>query len=176
MREQVWEFLDCIHGQPNSLLKAVHADMQVDLFLSGCKLWGILNKLITAPLWRITEENGHILGLCDQYTKLDTFLDNSVKSDEELSTFMRMQTSCFDDKYISKDEVFDSLAKQTKFDEVSLSMMRHTLAALIQLVGRVTKEYLPGGKFSSVQDDPSFREETRSTPNITNCRNGSLGT
>ena len=56
------------------------------------------------------------------------------------------------------------MAKQTKFDEVSLSMMRYTLAALKQLVGRVTKEYLPGGKFSSVKDDPSFREETRSTP------------
>ena len=40
----------------------------------------------------------YILGLCDHYTKLDTFLYNCVKSDEELSTFMRMETSCFDDK------------------------------------------------------------------------------
>ena len=164
LRDHVWEFLNCVHGQPNGLLRAVHADMQVDLYLSGCKVLGILNKLITAPLWRITEESGHILSMCDQYTKLDTFLGKCLQSDDQLGAFVRMESSCFDDKFISKDEVFDSLAGSTKYDEMSLNMMKHTLAALKQLIGRVTKEYLPGGQYHLDQANPSFRKETESVP------------
>lgn len=76
----MWHFLNCVQGQSNGLLRAVHADKQVDLYLSGCKVLGILNKLITAPLWRIVEESGHILDMCDHYTFISLSFMQTVEN------------------------------------------------------------------------------------------------
>lgn len=40
----------------NQLLKAVSADLAVPEHLAGCKALGIINKVITGPLWRVLED------------------------------------------------------------------------------------------------------------------------
>ena len=87
VRDYVYDFLHNVVGQTNGLLKAVHADIQVDLYLAGCKVLGIINKMVTAPLWRVTETPGHILDMCDIYSNMNTFFDQILQSDEKLSEF-----------------------------------------------------------------------------------------
>ena len=41
---------------PNQLLKAVSADLEVPEYLAGCKVLGIINKVITEPLWRVLKD------------------------------------------------------------------------------------------------------------------------
>ena len=46
---------------PNNLLKAVLEDISNDLFLAECRALGIVDKILTGPLWRIIEEKKIIL-------------------------------------------------------------------------------------------------------------------
>ena len=163
IHDHIFDFFHNVHGQGNALLKVVHADIQVPLFLAGCKVLGILNKLITAPLWKITEDCGHILEMCDHYTKLHSFLDSCISSDEKLAEFVRCETTCFQETLITKDEIFDSLSKPWIHDDIVISMMHHTLVVLKQLIS-VTVEYLPGGKLYKLKEDETFQGETISTP------------
>ena len=164
LRDYIFDFFHNVNGTGNGLLKAVHADIQVPLFLAGCKVLGILNKMITAPLWRLTETTGHILDLCDVYSNLHTFIQEILTSDLKLSQFISCDISCFANDLISKDEIYTSLSNQWENDNITLSMMNHTLAALQQLISRVTADYLPGGKLHNLKDDIYFHNQTRSAP------------
>ena len=46
--------------------------------MAGCKVLGILNKLITAPLRRITEQKEHTPQMCDIYLKMDSYFDECL--------------------------------------------------------------------------------------------------
>jgi len=48
--KEVWQ-------SPNQLLKAVFSDIQVPEFLAGCHASGLINKIITGPLWRVVENS-----------------------------------------------------------------------------------------------------------------------
>ena len=49
------KFLTDVWQTPNKLLKAVLADVKVPEFLAGCKALGLINKIVTGPLWRVIE-------------------------------------------------------------------------------------------------------------------------
>ena len=44
------------YGTENSLLKAVAADLAEPVYMAGCKVLGLINKLLTDPLWRVWKE------------------------------------------------------------------------------------------------------------------------
>ncbi len=116
--------------------------------------------MITAPLWRATEAPGHILDMCDVYSNLNLFLQETLESDEKLADFIKCRSTCFDESFIVKDDVYNSLSTEWEKDEITLSLMRHTLIALQQLISRVTEDYLPGGKYHKAQKSKSFRDHT----------------
>lgn len=149
-------------GTPNLLLKAVLK--KVTVYLAGCRVLGLLNKLITAPLWRITELEGRILHMCSTYTTLDTFLRECIADRNKLIQFAHGELSCFSEEIITKDEVFLSVTQHDEHDQMVYNMLQHTLIALQQPINRVTKDYLPGGEYSNLQHNESFRKETSSTP------------
>ncbi|VDI03270.1 Hypothetical predicted protein [Mytilus galloprovincialis] len=47
------------HKADNRLFTAVNADLSVLEFQAGARPLGILSKLVTGPMWRFMEENGH---------------------------------------------------------------------------------------------------------------------
>ena len=49
------KFLLDVWQTPNRLLKAVLDDIQIPEYLAGCKALGLVNKLITGPLWRVID-------------------------------------------------------------------------------------------------------------------------
>jgi hypothetical protein len=46
---------------PNNLLAAVRDDLATDVHLTGVQTLGILDKLMTGPLWRILEDPAHVI-------------------------------------------------------------------------------------------------------------------
>ena len=51
IKELVKKFFIDVWQTPNQLLRAVLADIQVAEFIAGCKALGLINKIITGPLW-----------------------------------------------------------------------------------------------------------------------------
>lgn len=51
----VQRFFKEVWQTPNQLLKTVSADLSVSEYLAGCKALGIINKVVTGPLWRVLE-------------------------------------------------------------------------------------------------------------------------
>ena len=41
------------YGTENSLLKVVAVDLAEPVYMAGCKALGLINKLLTDPLWRV---------------------------------------------------------------------------------------------------------------------------
>ena len=81
LRDQISDFLQNVWGTPNRLLKAVLEDILIDNYMAGCKALGIIDKLITGPLWRLLElEETHILDIPEQYKKLQNFLTECTES------------------------------------------------------------------------------------------------
>ena len=158
------EFLGTVHGTTNGLLKALLADAKEPLYVAGCKVLGIVNKAISAPLWRVTEKDGHILDLCEIYTGLVQFLEKVTQDADRLADFAYGRINFFDDVYIEKDEVYEAVLSPGPYDEIVLSMLQHTLLTLLQLFKRVCVNYLPGGEFDMIKDDQEKRQATISVP------------
>ena len=89
-------------GTSNRLLKSVLEDASCDLYLSGCKALGLIDKHITGPLWRILESNIHILDLTQYYK---TLLCNG---------FITGETVPFPNQIIRKDSVWVALVAQSQ--------------------------------------------------------------
>ena len=58
-KDDVVAFFEKKHIPTNRLQKAVFMDAKEDILISGCKVLGLISKLITAPLWRILEGGMH---------------------------------------------------------------------------------------------------------------------
>ena len=55
---------------PNQLLKTVLADLSTPEYIAGCKAMGIINKMVTGPLWRVLEcKDVTILDMNERFRK-----------------------------------------------------------------------------------------------------------
>ena len=84
-------FLENVHGTPNGLLKSILLDLKVEDFLAGAKALGLIEKLITTPLWRVTESTEcHIMDMNSHYLKLKQFLTGTAKDPDNFVHGMYM--------------------------------------------------------------------------------------
>ncbi len=51
----VQTFFDEVWQTHNRLLKAVSADLKIPRHIAGCIALGLVNKVVTGPLWRVLE-------------------------------------------------------------------------------------------------------------------------
>ena len=74
--ELVKRFFNEVWQTPNQLLRTVFTDIQVPEYVAGCKAFGLINKIITGPLWRVLECNDvSILDMNERYQQLKFCLD-----------------------------------------------------------------------------------------------------
>ena len=149
------------YGTDNPLLKAVLADLNEPIFLAGCKALGLINKLVTGPLWRTLESDISILEINKVYTKLrDKFCEWSADSTEILEGANTLfDASC----YKQNDPVFLSLLKDDNdVNENTLIILQIIFKAFHLLCEHMLVDHLPGGIHDN--DTVAYREETRSVP------------
>ena len=89
------------YGAENPLLKAVAADLAEPVYLAGCKALGLINKLLTGPLWHVLESKMSIL---DVHTSMR---DQFKVWSEDASSFLEGRTALFDDTTIKHGEILD---------------------------------------------------------------------
>ena len=145
-KDDVVAFFEKKHIPTNRLQKAVFMDAKEDILISGCKVLGLISKLITAPLWRILEGGMHIMQMNDHYLVLFRYLDRVSK---DPAGFLSGEECPFD-----KDEVFQCLIKPNEVIDCYAEEITKSLAtALRSLIERMVEDHLPGWKFFKVTEE-----------------------
>nr|XP_054765133.1 uncharacterized protein LOC129271907 [Lytechinus pictus] len=143
----------------NGLLKAVKHDLSIPMHIAGCRALGLLDKLVTRPLWRVIEDKDiHILQMNRYIQDLITYLD---KAQENLDDFMTGQMFPFDDKsFVKIDAVYDCLIKPSEHDADVQVFLSVILPAMSVLLKKQYGEHLPGGVHFS--PSPDMHDVTKS--------------
>ena len=155
------KFLLEVWQTPNKLLRAVLADVQVPEFLAGCKALGLVNKIITGPLWRIIESKDEsILDMNGRYRHLLKCLEAWAI---DASTVVSCEAILFDDFPPTSDAITKALATPSVLDSTVEEILQVVFNSLTALVNRLLVDHLPGGVLDSPSEE--LHRETKSVPN-----------
>ena len=145
LRDFITEFYDKAFGTPSRLHVAVREDIPVDIYLAACRALGIIDKLVTGPLWRkiadpstsICKMTAVYMSLCENFdgwsTNSQVLLDSSAKA--------------FTDAEVSVDEVQNELFTSCEIDATTLAVLHLLFTAFAPYSRRLLTDHLPGGKF-----------------------------
>lgn len=159
-------------SDPNELLKSVSFDIREKATLCGIRALGIVNKLITGPLWRIIENSENILALNPHLSHLQVQLENLSK---DASPLMNAQP-VFPHTELHKDDIYHSLFLVTgdAVDETYTQMALELICGGMMLIlERQAKDQLPGGKF--YLPDEKEAERSRNVPTTNTCSERDFG-
>ena len=142
--ESIVDFFENYHEPSNMLHKSVLSDIKEPLLIAGCKVLGLLSKLISAPLWRILEGDIHILDMNKWYKKLLDYLERMSQNPD---LFLQGKDSPFL-AFIHKDEMFNFLVKgSNEIDSLACAIIKILFPALKAMLSRLVVDQLPEGRY-----------------------------
>lgn len=157
------QFIRSTHGkEANRLLQSVLADLLNSVNLAGCRGLGLIDKVVTGPLWRkLVESSTSVFQMSAVYTtmkaKFDMWSLNSC-SVLEGSGFIE-ECSC-----VCKDEVWDALIDSNEAGDVlTQELLQLLFGAFSTITQRLLMDHLQGGEYHAVTDTVIV-EETASVP------------
>ena len=155
------KFLLDVWQTPKRLLKAVLDDIQIPEYLAGCKALGLVNKLITGPLWRVIEsKNESILDMNVRYRRLLECLEAwSI----DATAVVSHEAILFDDFPPTTDSISEVLSAPSDLDSTVQEILQVVFNSLTVLVSHLLEDHLPGGVLDSPSEE--LRRETASVPN-----------
>ncbi|VDI19982.1 Hypothetical predicted protein [Mytilus galloprovincialis] len=131
----------------NRLLCAVYNYVNNPVYLAGCRALGIVDMLLTGPLWRIIENVDHILDLIDIWLVFKNSIELLSKDASEL-----IEGKVFYPEFTKKDEVFNSLFINNDLDEelnlLTIEALQIILINFLIIIERQLSDCLPGGIFN----------------------------
>ena len=154
------QYLTTAHGSLNLLLQAVCSDLKVPQYIAGCRALGIVDKLVTGPLWRHLQlSTTSVLNMSTVYTKIK-------EKFEEWGEDAQAVVEGIDHllpQHENDDEVCKILLTSTENDSMVQELLQLLFKSFAATVQRLLLDHLPGGEFHSVTD-AAVIEETRSVP------------
>lgn len=86
LRDLISKFIETVHGgNANRLLQCVLADIRNPMYIAGCRALGLVDKMVTGPLWRKMQESTcSILGMGNTYCRMKEKFDAWSENSEEL--------------------------------------------------------------------------------------------
>ena len=125
------------------MLKAVHSDITVPELVAGCRALGLINKIITGPLWRVLEsDNVTILEMNTYFDVLITKLDEWA---QDASRLLQGDAELYADYPPIKDEIWCRLIARTDHDTTAQELLEILCKAFSALLSRLVQDHLPGG-------------------------------
>uniref|UniRef100_A0A1X7THE8 Uncharacterized protein n=1 Tax=Amphimedon queenslandica TaxID=400682 RepID=A0A1X7THE8_AMPQE len=108
LKGHIIQFIECIHGtQANRLLQSVLKDTKNTVFISGYGALGLIDKIVTGPLWRKLEETSiSVLDMGSTYCEIKDKFDSWSKDSSKLIDGSAL---CVLDIDVTDDEVFKAL-------------------------------------------------------------------
>lgn len=166
LRNEIQEFIDKVHGMPNTLVSAVYFDLKEPWCVAGAKALGLISKLLTAPLWRLLEDpKVHIAEMSQVFTELVMFLQD-YSSDDRVASFMN--GTCVPallEPLVVKDQILECLTTPDETDGSVAKILTFLFSEWAILLKRLVNDHLPGGKLHDYEESGSLgvtREETKS--------------
>lgn len=159
LRDYIFEFFQT-QDTTNRLLRSVEADLCVPELIAGCKALGLIDKLVTGPLWRTLEDSSiSILKMSDKYAEMERkFIAWSVDS----SMLLIGDESLFGDTLVHRDEVLLQLLQPSAYDVLTQEVLQVIFAGFLCTTRRMLEDHLPGGQYSD--PDENLQAETASVP------------
>ena len=136
------EFVKSIDGE-SFLHQSIKQDVDERLFIAGARALGIVNKLVTGPLYRKVVEAGHIFDLNDMWVNLLEYLEQNSANASEM---MRGETF-YAPAFLSKDEVYFELFKETTgplLDTLTQECLELMSCTCLLMIKSQLKDQLPG--------------------------------
>ena len=160
LRTHMEKFIESAHGSnANLLLKSVLRDLKNPLFISGCRALGLVDKVITGPLWRkIQESSISVLQMGSVYCELKEKFDSWSLNVQEVVNGNAILESAKD---IHVDEVWDESIKEQESSVSTQELLQLLFSAFAITTQRLLIDHLPGGKYDV---DTTLSQETASVP------------
>ncbi|XP_071854271.1 uncharacterized protein [Apostichopus japonicus] len=152
------------HKSENKLMLAVAADLEVPQYIAGVKSLGIIDKVITGPLWRAMEKEKHVLAMNERYDRL---LECLAKWSKDSTDLLTGSDILYSDVPLKKNSVYDSLMKPCELDGMVKQLLEMLCSSFKMLSERMLSEHLKGGKYSRVSADQHREMQSVPTTNTT---------
>lgn len=162
LKSYMIEYLSESHGDSlNRLLQAVLVDLKSHCYIAGCKALGIVDKLVTGPLWRYLQTSTiSILDMSETYTTMKIKFDEWA---EDAQCIVDNQDLLFAAHTDPNDEVARFLFQSTENDAMVQELLQLIFKSFSLTLQRLLVDHLPGGEFHGVTD-PTILSETKSVP------------
>jgi len=168
LREQIVAFYDKAFGTPNRLHSAVRDDLRRPEYLAACRALGIIDKLITGPLWRrLASPTTTIASVSAVYSSL---LESLNEWKDDASPLLEGYGKPFQDAHISLDEVHQELFEQDDCDADTLVVLQLLSSAFAVFTERLLKDHLPGGEYHTMTEKMQSQTASVSTTNVASER------
>ena len=122
------------------------------MFLAEARALGIVDKLITGPLWRLIEKSESILQLNPHLFHLKW---ESSRLCKDASTILNGET-IYQENVVEhhRDEVFDKIFWSTteSFDLLTQQCLEVLMHGVLMVLERQCADQLPGGKYWNPSD------------------------
>ncbi|XP_052088201.1 uncharacterized protein LOC127725313 [Mytilus californianus] len=149
------------HKIDNRLFTAVNADLRILSFQAGARALGIVSKMVTGPMWRFMEENGHVSELTPLYQQL---YDAFKRLSTDASTLMKGEEFIFGEETVQKDKVFDKLVSPSpQLDNLTQQILELLFSSFKVVCSRQLKDHIEGGKYATGWS-PELLEESATVP------------
>ena len=166
LRQEMLDFYDNAFGTPNRLRVSVRNDLGQAVYLAGCRALGIIDKLVTGPLWRQLTTTS-ISDMSNVYSQLCESFD-TWKAD---ATSLLDGSACaFTGASIMVDEVHNELLVPSSHDQHTLVILQLLSAAFSTFSKRLLTDHLPGGEFHSMPASVQSQTKSVSTTNVASER------
>ena len=144
----------------NLLMKAVNADVNLDQYIAGVRALGLIDKVVTTPLWKVLEKKEHMSGMTERYEQMRECFSRWA---QDASEFMSGEVQMFDDVEVNKDEVYRQLIEKCKLDERTKQILEMVFASFESKLRVLVQDQLKEGE--NAEDNMCLRE-TKSVPQM----------
>ena len=136
-------------------------DLKTPALIAGCRALGLIDKIITGPLWRKLEESSiSVLEMGSTYCELKDKLD--LWSSDSFS-LLDGTARCIEGIAIHSDEVWDTLIQSNSTDKMTLELLQLLCNTFSVTTQRLLIDHLPNGIYYNVTNEELIRE-TASVP------------
>ena len=156
------KFIESVHGgQANRLLQAVLADLRNPVYIAGCRALGLIDKVVTGPLWRkLRESSVSVLEMSSVYCEMKSKFDSWSGDAHALIEGSAILEHA---NIVHVDEVWNALIEPDATDTMTQELLQLVFSAFSVTTQRLLLDHLPGGKYHYVVDT-MIVQETASVP------------
>ncbi|MES9884866.1 MAG: hypothetical protein ABW185_28810 [Sedimenticola sp.] len=150
-------------ADPNDLLKSIRFDIDETVYVSGIRALGIIDKVVTGPLWRLIEAAPNVLALNNHLHQVKMQLEQWAQD----ASHVLSGVSLFDEDEVSitKDAVYDSLfapSENLVLETYTQMALELCFGGMLLILERQAKDQLPGGRYWDL--DPHTVQRMSSVP------------